>query len=718
MICSTTNRIHTTRLPGLVLLLLGYGLSHPAPAQVPPDTTEADVSVEALLESHEGERGDPTQLVELLAALREDPLDLNTATAQELAQIPALGPVLARAIILFRETFGTFRSIPELRAVEGITEEAFLEARPYITIGEDLDVVAAPPSRFARPASFKQVLQDLRFDWIQRVGRRLDLGSGYDKDTATSSYAGSPDRFYTRLRLHSRRHLSLNLTLEKDPGERFAWDPSSQTYGFDHVSAHLALSNMGRLKTLVIGDFVANVGQGVVLWRSSSFGKGRQPVRPVVRSGKGIIPYGSTDENRFFRGLAATFLITPDLSVSLMASRRALDATLMEPDTTTNGFSENLGTATTLFESGLHRTLNEQRKKDAVRENLLGGVLDYQFGSAQVGIAGYRSRFNRPFQPEEQAYQRFRFAGRRASMIGAYTSVFIGNMHLFGEVGRSQDAAIGGIGGLAMRFSPVAEAVVLARHYPRDFVSLHGFAFGEQHGATRNETGYYLGLRLQPNPKWRVAAYFDQYRFPWVRFGVPRPSAGYDALFMIEHRPNRQFSVYLQGRTETKETGVKLIDERARILDALQHETRQSLRLHGAYRFSRSFRLQARIEAVRFALQGEPNELGLVFYQDVRWVPTQTVQLDVRLAVFDTDSFDSRVFTYENDLLYTFSVPSFSGRGQRAYLLARWEPIERLTLQTKISITRFEDVTTVGSGLDEVRGNRLREVKALLRWRL
>ena len=254
-------------------------------------------------------------------------------------------------------------------------------------------------------------------------------------------------------------------------------------------------------------------------------------------------------------------------------------------------------------------------------------------------------------------------------------------------------------------------------HYPRDFVSLHGYALGERNGATQNETGYYVGLQVQASPRWKASVYFDQYRFPWVHFGVPLPSSGYEAFAVIEHKPRRWLTVYLQGRTETKEAGTRIVDERGRLLDAVQPEARQSVRLHGDYLFSRRLRLRARGEVIRFSAPTQDDEYGLVLYQDIRWNPSKPLQLDFRIAFFDTDSFDARVFMYENDLLYTFSVPVFSGQGQRAYVLMRWAPMDKLTFQAKYAATRFENVQTVGSGLDEIEGQRLRELRAQIWWR-
>lgn len=712
-----------TRLLALCFGLLLGGFAAPGSlAQTPtePDTAAVEPDAEAALEALDEDAGEAEQLVELLTALADEPLELNTATVAELAQIPAFGPLLAARIVARREQAGPFGSIPEIRTVEGVTEAVFLAARPYLRIGEAL-VQPRQARRFAPWPRPSELLREARTEVIQRYIRRLDLGRGYDGDTTGAFYTGSPERLYTRLQVRTRNRLSLNLTLEKDPGEPFAWNPSESSYGYDFASAHLALFNAGRIKTLVVGDYAANFGQGLALWRSIGTGKGRETVRPLARIGTGIAPYSSTDENQFFRGVATTVLLTPAVAVSAFASRRSLDAAVGLPDTTgvveeEAPFFEEAVSA--LATSGLHRTPNEQGQKDATTETLLGGNLAWTHRRTVVGLTGYRSTFAEPFQPDPAPYRRFAFTGTEATLLSAYSHAFVGNYLLFGEVARGPGDAVGAVGGAMVRLGRAAEAVVLARRYPQDFTSLHGYGFGERAGSTQNESGLYVGVTLRPHRAWTLAGYFDQYRFPWLRFAVPRPTSGYDALLLLEHQPRSWFTVYLQARTETKEAGFTAQAPGGPALEAVSPETRQSLRLHTDYRFTRELRVRTRLEGVRFRTPEAPDEYGVLLYQDLRWLPRKTVQIDVRYALFDTDSFDARVFAFENDLRYTFSVPSFSGRGQRGYVLLQLTPRSRIVAECKYAVTRFEDVTTVGSGLDEADGNRLREIRLQLRVRL
>jgi competence protein ComEA len=63
------------------------------------------------------------------------PLNLNTATADQLAQLPGIGPKTAQAIVDFRKASGPFRRVEDLLAVRGISRRKLEAIRPYVTVG-------------------------------------------------------------------------------------------------------------------------------------------------------------------------------------------------------------------------------------------------------------------------------------------------------------------------------------------------------------------------------------------------------------------------------------------------------------------------------------------------------------------------------------------------------------------------------------------------------
>jgi len=74
------------------------------------------------------------------------PIDLNTATVEQLQQLPGVGPATARAIIRFREKSGPFQRPEDLLAIHGISHARFEKIKPYVTVSPPTNRPAAPPS--------------------------------------------------------------------------------------------------------------------------------------------------------------------------------------------------------------------------------------------------------------------------------------------------------------------------------------------------------------------------------------------------------------------------------------------------------------------------------------------------------------------------------------------------------------------------------------------
>ncbi len=62
------------------------------------------------------------------------PLDLNAATAEQLSQVPGIGPSIAKEIVAFREKSGPFRRVEDLLALRRITRRTLEKIRPYVTV--------------------------------------------------------------------------------------------------------------------------------------------------------------------------------------------------------------------------------------------------------------------------------------------------------------------------------------------------------------------------------------------------------------------------------------------------------------------------------------------------------------------------------------------------------------------------------------------------------
>lgn len=102
-----------------------------SPASQETQTPEApeEIQEEAPLELEEAEQQTP-----LSAPTEEAPLNLNTATQAELELLPGIGPVLAQAILDYRDSFGGFSSKEQLKEVSGIGEKRYAAVEALITV--------------------------------------------------------------------------------------------------------------------------------------------------------------------------------------------------------------------------------------------------------------------------------------------------------------------------------------------------------------------------------------------------------------------------------------------------------------------------------------------------------------------------------------------------------------------------------------------------------
>lgn len=672
-------------------------------------------------ESASGAEGE--RVAEYLENLRARPLDLNTASAQELAALPGLSRAAARRIVRHRATTGFFLSPAGLLDVDGISPGLYRRLRPFITVqhpGDRHD----PETR--QRQSWDEAFRNVDVRASYRVGRRLDIGRGYADDTTRTTFAGGPARHVARLDGRIGERMRVATALDKDPGEAWTWRPGDGAPGFDHVSGTAAVHDLGPVATIIAGDYTIAAGQGVGLWSGMAFGKGRSPTGGVLRSGRGLAPFASTEENRFFRGAAAVIEVATlhtagapsgrgrrvvSVQLTPFVSRRRLDASTQRNEDT--GAMELRSRPA----GGLHRTPTEQEQRDALTETVLGTVVDVSARRWTAGAVALSATRSLPNAVATRPDTRFVPKGRQSVVASGFAEIDALGSLWTGEVTRGPGGAWGGVAAWSYDDARRVETVVHGRYYAPGFDNPFSAGFSET--SPQNESGLYAGARLRVQPNWSVGGYVDQYRFAWLRYNVPRPTTGRDVRLVVEHEPRDWLSHYVQIRAETKEDGHALLPGRSPLaVDAVTPTTRQSVLWAATYRWSDRLRFRTRVNGVRVRSGSRTAwQYGTLLLQDAALRPHPRLLLAGRMAFFDTDGFAPRVFAYERGVRYAFGVPALSGRGDRSYLLLRLAISDAATLEAKYGITRYDDRSAVGSGLAEVNGNRVREIDVQLHWR-
>src|ERR1700726_202501 len=64
------------------------------------------------------------------------PINLNTASSEELQQVPGIGPVTAEKILQMRKSYGAFKSVDDLSAIRGLGKKRLEKMRKYLTVSK------------------------------------------------------------------------------------------------------------------------------------------------------------------------------------------------------------------------------------------------------------------------------------------------------------------------------------------------------------------------------------------------------------------------------------------------------------------------------------------------------------------------------------------------------------------------------------------------------
>ena len=307
------------------------------------------------------------ELYENLAQILSNPLNLNSVTEEQLRLLYVLDENQINEFFKYRAMQGKFISIYELQVIPGFDLGTIDKLTPFITIREEGESVRSLLDRVA---------QERNNYFLIRYERTVEKKRGYRSDATNSTkYIGSPDRLYSRFRVARSNDFSFGFTLEKDAGESFAF--SSKQLGFDYTSIHAQLQNKGAFKNLIVGDYQAQFGQGLVLGGGFGVGKGAEPITTVRRSNIGFLPYTSLTESGFFRGLSLTISPKQNIDVSGFISRTGRDG---------NSIADSIGVAlSSLSITGLHRTQSELENKKSANETNYGVIFSYKKRPLQIG---------------------------------------------------------------------------------------------------------------------------------------------------------------------------------------------------------------------------------------------------------------------------------------------------------------------------------------------
>ncbi len=670
-------------LIGLLFFSTGYAYAQ----------EEDEILVEQLIEWSAGERDeayDPEELISQLQHYRRYPLNLNTADASALEQMPFLTPLQVEQLLIYREKAGPLLSVYELQGIHGFEAGVIERLRPFVTVG--------------KVAVLSGLAGSDKHDLMFRFGRTLETQQGYRiPDTSgRSRYLGSPERLLLRYRFVPDKRLQVALTMKKDPGEQFL--AGAQSYGFDFYSASVWLRDRRAVRQLVVGDFSIQAGQGLALWTGLGYGKGAA-LGSMARQSGGLRPYTSSNEQQFFRGAAVTmqwkqWQVTPFLS-------------WRKPDANVSEGPDGEPIVLSMPETGLHRTPTEVRYRQSLQQWVYG--LNTEFRSRGITVGGnlFRTMFNYPIAARSELYRKYAFTGHDLTNTSTYYRFSFRNVYFFGETAHSIGSGYALVHGCLVALTRRFSLSLLHRHYNEDYHSFFSQPVAEASDAA-NERGFYSGVHYRVERRIEWLFYADIFSFPWLRYRVDAPSAGYDAFTQWTYTLRRQLKISVRFRHRLKQENAAVQTPEQVLADV----GRSQCRVEVQYQPQQGVILRSRAEIMFYSKDGEGTERGYLWYQDVLLKPENSrFSGNARIALFRTASYNSRLYAFENHVLYGYSFPAYHLTGARAYANLRTRISRQADIWLRYATFIYKDATEIGSGLDRITGNRKSELTVQFRYR-
>lgn len=631
--------------------------------------------------------------------LLQHPLNINTASATELRNTTLFTELQIRDLRRHIESFGPLVSIYELQTIPSFSLEDIIRLRPYITLNEK--------AKSSVPVIDQVTKGD--YQYFFRVSRYLEMQDGYIADsTGQTDYYGNNLRIYSRFRYNYQNKLSYGFTMEKDAGEA-VFGPS-EPYGFDYYSAHFFKKGTGTIKAIALGDYELRIGQGLTMWSGFGFGKSVYPIA-IRRAGPVIDAYTSTSENRFLRGAAVTAAFN-NVYVSAFASHKSLDANISLTDT----LEDEVLQVSSIDDSGLHRTDAELENKDAIKETIAGFDATYYNGQFNIGISTVYTDLSSPLVKTIDPYEIYDFSGDHLLNTGIHYNFIWRNMLLFGETAISDNMKGATLNGLIMPVDPKVDIALLYRWFSPEYQTLYAETFSDG-PIPQNEQGTYFGTEIRPGKGWKFSAYIDLYQHQWLEFRTDAPSYGTDLLGQITWAPSRNFETYFRVKHEITDRNASsdYFDD-VMTLSYITPMEKTSMRWHADYDVNKSLNLKSRIE---FSLYDENlgfPEKGYLLFQDFNYHPLSSpFSFSTRFAIFNTDTYNARIYAYESEVLYAYSIIGLSGHGTRSYLLLTYSPFKWIDIWARGALTWYSETDDVGSGSNEFPGNTRSDVKLQVR---
>ena len=576
-----------------------------------------------------------------------DHLKINFANKEQLIQSGLFVGREVDSILSYRSKYGYFYSLEEMQVLDIFNLNRLEKLKSILS--------------FEIPTSMKEMVNLKKIEG--RVVARI--ATPFSKREADEEwiYNGSKYREAIGLKLNVGDKINFVFNCEKDAGESFQW--STKVKGFDYVSSHLTIKNIRRINKITFGDYQIQLGQGLVIWQGMSLGK-TSDIVTIRKQEIGIKEYNGMSEFGFFRGMAIDYKIKK-VKIVNWVSYKNQDATIYS-DSLNGDYIQSIKT------DGYHRTDLELEHKNSIQQMVVGSSCSVLVRNTTIGLNSIFTSNSVTIKPNSDYYNYYAFTGRNSFNHSISYSGTRSNFNYFGEAAIDQNLSPAIVNGIIASIEKNFSVSLLHRYYSKNYFSFHANAFGENNKIA-NENGFYVGANYTYNKKIQLSAYYDLYKFPWLKYQISMPSFGQDYSLQFIYTPVKTSSISLRYH-QTK----NLEDVNGN--DVQTSNIREST--------TRSLRFQFRTEINRIQITGrydltflkqQAKESGMLAYVDIQYKPMlKPYSFSMRASVYRTESYSTRIYAYQSDLPGSYNLGSFYGNGEAIYAIIHYKPTRKIHL--------------------------------------
>ena len=625
-------------------------------------------------------------LMEDLAEMKEHPVNINTASKEQLEKFPFLSDGMVENILDYIRRYGPMLTDKELLMVKDMDIQTARVLKLFITFQQPEKEEYTPTLKNILKYGKQELSTRVDIPFYTRAGYQ-PFTSEYIKENPNKRYLGKSFYHNVRYQFRYSDNIYVGVTAEKDAGELFFTGKNAK--GYDYYSPYIYVRDIGRINALALGNYRLSYGYGLVMNTDFSMGKSAT-LSTLGNKARGIKKHSSTDEYNYFQGIAGSIRITKRLTADAFYSYRKMD-----------GIVDNQ-LITSMKEDGYHRIPRDYEKKNTFSNQLIGSNIHYNGKNFEAGLTAVYNVFNKVLNTTPRAYNKYYPRGRDFFNAGINYKLFWKKFTLQGETAMDKNGKIATMN--MLRYSPKEsfQLMVMNRFYDLAYQSIYARSIGEG-SMVQNESGFYIGLETSFLRYFKLSTYGDLFYFPWKKYQLSKNGTkGFDGVVQLSYSPGYQLDMFIRYRYKNKHKDFTPDDGEKVTLPYIQQKWKYQLN----YSPINELMLKTTVDYVRNGHQNKEVSQGILLGQSIGYrfhkIP---LQLDAGGAWFSTDDYASRISMYEKGLLYSFSIPSFYGKGERFTFNARYEWGKHIILQAKYALTHYRDREVISSGLEEIKGS-------------